>query len=173
VIKNIWHSPNHFKLNELPLRNWLLDNTSLTQRLRKHCKTEFKVKLLEQNWQYPLAKEIRLLKLSLKEYVRIRHVYLYCQDKPCVFAKTLIPQSTLSGKYRRLARLGTLPLGTILFAHNSLQRSELQIARLQPRDDLYQLAIANLENPPPFLWARRSIFYLDNKSLLVYEVFLF
>jgi chorismate--pyruvate lyase len=173
VIKTIWHYPNYFKFNELPLRHWLLDNTSLTQRLRKHCKTEFQVKLLKQTWQYPLSNEIQLLKLPLKQYVRIRHVYLYCNHKPFVFAKTLIPLTTLSGQYRRLARLGTLPLGTILFAHNSLQRRELQIARLKPEDDLYQLAIKNLTNPPPFLWARRSIFYLDNKSLLVYEVFLF
>ena len=172
--KIVWHNANYFKFNGLQKKwqHWLLDNTSLTQRLRIHCGMQFRVEVLKENWQRPLSTEAKILNIPLRQYVRIRQVYLHCHNQPWVFARTVIPQSSLSGVHRRLARLGTLPLGTILFAYHSLQRSDLQIAQLQSGDALYTLATSDLESAPPKLWGRRSIFYLAYKPLLVYEVFL-
>jgi chorismate--pyruvate lyase len=176
VSKTIWHNANSFKINELPknARYWLQERTSLTQRLRAHCGTSFQVEVLKQNWQHPLPTEARLLNVPLRQYVRVRQVYLHCHQQPWVFAQTVIPQCTLTGAYRRLMRLGTYPLGAVLFAHHLLQRSDLQFAKIQPGEVLYTLATAKLKYAPPLLWGRRSIFYLtEKKPLLVCEVFLF
>ena len=175
IIKTIWHNSHHWRFRELPphLRTWLLDHTSLTQRLQRLCGEAIQVEVLTQGWQRPLLTEGQRLGLPFTQYARIRQVYLCCQQQPWVFARTVIPNTTLAGEHRRLAQLGRHPLGSVLFAHPSLQRSEFQIACLHPKQPLYLLATTPLNLPPPScLWGRRSIFYLAQKPLLVSEIFL-
>lgn len=167
-----WYNVNDRQHLPDSLSAWLLDQTSLTQRLQAHCGAQFKVDVVTQCWQRPLAAERTLLGLPMRQYARIREVYLYCQQQPWVFARTVIPRTTLVGSYRRLARLGAHPLGRVLFAHRLLQRSALQITCLKPGNILYILATAHLPEPPASLWARRSLFYLTYGSLSVTEVFL-
>ncbi|MCV6639164.1 chorismate lyase [Candidatus Albibeggiatoa sp. nov. NOAA] len=154
------------------LQTWLFSRDSLTQRLRAHCQQAFQVEVLTETWQYPLLSEAKALNIPLREYVRIRHVYLHCDHQPWVFARTVIPRQTLTGQYRRLARLGNYPLGSILFSSNRFPRSDLQVAQLSPAHLLYHLAQQQQQLSEKLLWARRSIFNLSGKSLLVNEIFL-
>jgi len=154
------------------LQAWLFSRDSLTQRLKNRCQQTFQVEVLAEAWQYPLLSEAQALNIPLREYVRIRHVYLYCDHQPWVFARTVIPRQTLTGQYRRLARLGNLPLGAILFSNHRFLRSELQVAQLKPAHLLYHFAQQQQHLSDKFLWARRSIFNLTGKSLLVNEIFL-
>lgn len=172
--KTIWHKADHWQYRELPtqLHSWLQDETSMTQRLRRFCGEQFQVQVLSQQWQIPLRDEIQQLSLPLRQYARVRQVYLCCQHQPWLFGRTVIPPATLNGKYRYLKWLNNRPLGSVLFAHHSLQRSELQITCLRQEEPLYTLATQNLGNAPRLLCARRSVFYLEQKPLLVTEVFL-
>jgi len=172
--KTVWHNAHHWQHGDLPtqLRAWLLDSTSMTQRLRTHCGAQFQVAVLEQSWQHPQLDEARWLGLPVRQYARVRQVYLCCQQQPWLFGRTVIPLTMLYGNYRYLTRLGDQPLGAVLFAHHSLRRSDLQFTRLRQGDSLYTLATKHLENEPPLLYARRSVFYLEHKPLLVTEVFL-
>ena len=102
----------------------------------------------------------------------VRHVFLLCAGKPWVFARSVIPPRTLRGAHRRLANLGTRPLGAILFSDRSVRRGEVRVCELKPRQPLFDLASAALDRPPEGAWARRSIFTLREKPLLVTEVFL-
>jgi chorismate lyase len=170
----IWHPAPHWKSQiSANLYRWLFDSTSLTQRLQTHCQQQFFVEVLEETWENPLAAEKQALQLSTSLPARIRHVYLHCREQTWVFARTVIPTTTLVGAYRDLETLGTQPLGEILFSFHALQRTDIEVACLSPAHRLYQLASVDLQPKPEILWARRSIFYLpEDKPLLVHEVFL-
>ena len=91
---------------------WLGDPGSLTTRLVNACHPGcFSVEVIRQNWARPLATEKNLLGMRRGEVAFTREVLLHCDDAPQVFARTLIPASSFSGKARRLAHLRTKPLG--------------------------------------------------------------
>ncbi len=170
----IWHPASHWKSKISPhLHTWLFDSTSLTLRLQTHCQQQFLVEVVEEKWEQPQAAEQQALHSTHAPPARIRHVYLHCREQTWVFARTVIPQHTLTGKYRCLETLGTQPLGEVLFSFHALQRTEIEVACLSSEELLYRLASVDLQPKPLKLWARRSIFYLpEDKPLLVHEVFL-
>jgi len=120
----------------------------------------------------PLPSEKKLLKLARSEKSMIREVELYCDDQPWVFARTLIPVSSLSGGARRLAHLGDKPLGAVLFADPTTERELVQIAKLLPRHPLFGAATDHLKEQPDELWGRRTLFQFARKPILVNEIFL-
>ncbi len=151
---------------------WLRDPTSLTQRVQGACSGHFRVAVLRQSWQRPLRSEAHALGLRPGVRALVREVFLMCDDTPWVYACTVIPRATLTGVQRRLARLHTRPLGAVLFADPTMRRGRAEIARLVRGDCLYARAVATLPQPPADIWARRSLFFLRNKPLLVTEAFL-
>lgn len=153
------------------LRKWLVTRGSLTQRVRRICPLHFSVKVVRQGWGKPLAEEAKLLKLSPFGYVRIREVNLCCKQQPIVFARTIMPLQSLQGQLRQLLKLGSQPLGEILFTQRA-HRKIAYIDCLKRNHPFFQLASRHLKQIPPSLWRRRSIFLLKNKPLLVQEIFL-
>jgi chorismate--pyruvate lyase len=159
---------------ELPpgLRDWLFDTGSLTRRLRQACPGQFEVKVLGQQWARPLPSEARVLGLKRYGYVWIREVQLFCDNQPWVFARTLIPTSTLRGCCKRLTHLGTRPLGAVLFTDPMVRRGEVEVARVDATQRLYRCALAELAASGDAIWGRRSVFYIHGQPLLVCEIFL-
>lgn len=151
---------------------WLFDPASLTARLVAACSGRFRVQVLEQTWRSPLHNESRRLGMRYKRTALIREVLLYCDDKPWVYARTVIPKTTLTGPSKYLANLGSKPLGAVLFADPHMQRDEIEVSELVPGQHLYEKAVQALANPPATIWGRRSVFYLYHKPLLVNEIFL-
>src|SRR3569623_3695951 len=115
--------------------DWLLDPGSLTRRLRQRCGGGFRVAVCSQRWGRPLPDERRLLGMAAAERALIREVNLLCGDTPWVFARTVMPVSSLRGRRRRLMHLGATPLGADLFADPHLCRGALELARL-PRGEV-------------------------------------
>ncbi|GGO77242.1 chorismate pyruvate-lyase [Marinobacterium nitratireducens] len=142
-----------------PWRNWLLDRGSLTQRLISASRGRFHVEVLRQGVYRPSRSEARALGLPPRRLALIREVQLCGAGEPWVYARSVFPVSTLSGAERRLTRVGNRSLGTLLFSDPTMRREPLQIGELQLRDGTR-------------LWARRSVFRLGGKPLLVCEVFL-
>ncbi len=158
-------------------REWLVDSASLTLRIKKHCRSNelgcFSVKLLRQGMGIPSNDEVQRLKLRSRHYALIREVLLYCGETPVVFARTVIPIKTLTGSQRQLSHLGNRPLGEFLFAQPDLQRDAMEIAVLNRGHQLFDSAVYHMsDDSPSDVWARRSIFRLGHKPLLVAEVFL-
>jgi len=153
-------------------RSWLLDPSSLTQRLTSACAGQFRVKVLALGWIRPLPDERRRLGLRQDSMALVRQVQLLCNERPWVYARTVIPRATLSGRQRRLAHLGARPLGAALFADPTMARDPVEVARLIPGGVLYALATAGLVPAPREVWARRSVFRVSGKPLLVSEIFL-
>ena len=105
-------------------------------------------------------------------HVLVRQVQLMCNDVPWVYARTVIPRRTLTGRQRRLAHLESRSLGAMLFADPSMRRGELQLVRLTARDKLHAIVARHVDQLPAVMWGRRSVFTLSNKPLLVSEIFL-
>ncbi|WP_456448866.1 chorismate--pyruvate lyase family protein [Thiolapillus sp.] len=151
---------------------WLRDPASLTRRVTQACKGSFRVAVKFQGWAGALNSETRLLQLGLREACLVREVELLCDDQPQVFARTLMPVSSLRGPARQLSRLRNKPLGKVLFANPHTRRKEVQIARIQPQHRLFRSAVSHLEQPPEELWGRRTLFLYVGKPILVNEIFL-
>ncbi|MDA1107673.1 MAG: chorismate lyase [Proteobacteria bacterium] len=172
-MRSIWRPSRAVSRAERPviLWDWLLDPASLTQRLQAVC-GEFRVEVLQSAWLRPSHDELRALGLRANQRALVREVYLLCDGKPWVFARTVIPRATLSGKYRHLMRLGNRSLGAVLFSDTSMQRGEVHVAHLAPTHALYARATHRLVRKPPGLWGRRSLFFLRDQPLLLSEIFL-
>lgn len=149
-------------------RRWLLDEGSLTKRLVA-ASAHFHVRVLDQHFARPRAHERRLLQLPERQQCLVREVILHCDQRPVVFARSLLPLDTLNGPLRYLRKLGSLPLGALLFANPGLRREEFEIAHAAASAfDVPQLTGTHDEP----LWGRRSLFRLRGKQLLVGEIFL-
>lgn len=155
------------------MQAWLLESGSLTRKAMQACGGGgFSIRLLHQGWGMALNSERRVLHSRRRGLVLIREVELLCDDAPWVFARTLIPATSLQRSVKRLTRLGERPLGAVLFSDPKARRGVTQYARLQPGHPLFQAACAHLEERPPTLWARRTLFTLSGRPLLVIEIFL-
>ncbi|MEW6995466.1 chorismate lyase [Colwelliaceae bacterium MEBiC 14330] len=174
-----WQAPSQQLLAPIAseLRDWLLDQGSLTARLKRNS-TLFRVELLGQAKQLCHETEANEF-IKAGEPVLVREVLLYCDDIPQVFARTLIPLSSLTGEEKALANLGTQPLGQVLFNNPSLKREQLELSVFEQSSKVAQLALAlgkaedsNKSLVIDELWGRRSVFVVENKPLMVAEVFL-
>lgn len=150
------------------MQDWLSDSSSLTARLIAKSQGQFKVQVVRQIIGVPRLNERQVLGMRRPTLALIREVILQGKGEPWVFARSLLPLSSLTGSLRHLRKQGNRPLGAFLFSQPQLQRSAIAVARIS-RDHAY--VPADLVGNQP-LWGRRSVFYLQQKPLLVSEVFL-
>jgi chorismate--pyruvate lyase len=169
-----WKPQRYFLRSRIPrgLSGWLLDTASLTRRLQRLCSGTFQVRVLSQAWDVPGLDETRALGMRQSGVAIIRQVHLLCDDRPWVYARTVIPVTSLHGKLQRLANLGTRPLGGVLFADPGLQRGPVELARIRRGEPAYRAAAGHLAAQPQAIWGRRRVYRLSDRPLLVSEVFL-
>lgn len=168
------HRPRWQTLQRLPgesipphWRPWLEDRGSLTRRLVSASEGDFRVEILRQFVGLPTAAEAQALRLPARRWALIREVLLVGRDTPWVFARSILPVSTLTGRLRRLRHLDNRPLGQLLFSDNSMTRGEVEVASINGAS-LGSVQTAKNHR----LWGRRSVFRLSGKPLLVCEIFL-
>ncbi len=151
------------------MRSWLLDPGSLTERLVQLSHGQFRVQVIKQRMGRPRLSEQRLLGMPARQQALIREVILFGNNQPWVYARSVIPQQTLSGRLRSLKKLDNRPLGALLFSEPGMRRGAIEVARQDTR---------TLPLPSPLhgvnavISGRRSLFWLDDKPLLVCEMFL-
>ena len=173
---NQWLTALDQQVSLLPniLKNWLFDQHSLSQRLTEKC-GKFSVQLLRQgpatladNEQHIFASHLRQPAHDMTS----REVLLLCDDVPQVYARTLIPQATLEIANNKLQHLGNTSLGEVLFQSSNMQRGTIEVSEFTQSSSIaqfcQQLGLTSSQN----LWARRSMFRLDNQPLMVSEIFL-
>jgi chorismate lyase len=169
-----WKPQTCYSSTAMPraLRAWLLDTASLTLRLQQLCPGRFRVHLLSQSWGRPFEHEAHALGMKHGSLALIRQVQLLCGEQPWVYARTIMPVSSLCGRLQRLAHLGTRPLGGMLFADPGMQRGGVELARLGTGQAMHAAATFHLTPRPAEIWGRRTVFRLADKPLLVSEIFL-
>ncbi len=167
-----WIPASRFDAMRVPdaLREWLCDDGLLTRKLRQACGDSFRFELRGQYQSEIDDTQADYLSIETGPAL-LREIALMCTDSCCVFARTLVPENTLS-RHSWLADLGVKPLGETLRTRDDCRRSEFDFARLIAGDALYASAAGQVREAPAELWARRSQFRLGDAPLLVYEVFM-
>lgn len=150
---------------------WLTDPGSLTARIRARC-GRFGVRVLGQRLAPVHRDEAAVLGLPAGQLAWLREVVLEADGVAVVYARSIMPRSNLRGGWNRFTGMGSRPLGAALFADPRIARQPLHVARLDGRDRRYLLAGRAEGVEGRGLWARRSVFLLDGRALLVCEVFL-
>lgn len=168
--KSRWYSRRQLFNLAVPqqLLSWLFDPSSLTARLQRWCPGQFRVELISQQIARPSRDELQVLGLHYGESALVRQVRLYCGQHAVVYARTVIPLRTLTGRQRSYANLGNRSLGSMLFADRSMRRGPVMATRLDPSSRIFNYTGAT----DSAVWGRRSVFYVSNKPLLVSEYFL-
>lgn len=167
----LWQPMQHIVRHQRPslaMQNWLGDSGSLTARLIAQSKGQFKVQVVRQIIGRPRLNERRALGMKQPALALIREVILCGQHQPWVFARSILPLASLTGSLRHLRKQNNRPLGAFLFSQPKLLRSAIAVTRIS-RDHAY---VPNALINNDLLWGRRSVFYLQQKPLLVSEVFL-
>ncbi len=151
-------SPMPHSLLSQPWRAWLLDKGSLTQNLKDVSPGNFSVSVTYTGFGRPSLSEAKALNIASRQQVYIREVALCIKGKPVVLARSVIPRSTLTAGERQLLFLKNKPLGEFLFSHKNMRREPIQVKSGKVNGTS--------------VWARRSVFKLNEKPLLVSEYFL-
>ena len=152
-------------------QKWLIDNGSLTARLKARY-IDFEVRPVLLKNAKAFSDESALLGLKASQHTLVREVLLMGNIQPVVFAHSVLPRASLRGTWNGLGRLGNKPLGATLFANPVVKRTPLSYKKLSSNHALFQHAVAHLTIKPTCLWARRSVFSLNGAKILVTEVFL-
>ncbi|HWT72978.1 MAG TPA: chorismate lyase [Oxalicibacterium sp.] len=154
------------------MQDWLTDSMSLTLKLTSRCRN-FRVQRLVQQRALPLHDEYAQVALSRRVMVQQREVFLRCDDRPMVYAHTIVPLSATASDWPFFGTLGERSLGTTLFGDPQVRRGRLEYARLSTRHPLVRRAAAALgEELRGPLFARRCLYRRHAGLLLVTEVFL-
>ncbi|WP_374112165.1 chorismate lyase [Bartonella harrusi] len=133
--------------------DWLMETGSMTLRLKKYC-TSIRVEPKRECFitRDKLKEEAQHLPDSPRYW--LREVILMGDNQPWLLGRTVIPQETFCEHNQALMHLGTKPLGHYLFNNGNLTRDFIHIGQQGA------------------LWARRSRLRLQDKPLLLTELFL-
>ena len=143
-----WHDINYFDDIPEKVLFWIRDDQSLTQKLKKKYH-DFRVEVYRQDELEIYKHEIN--QLGNEEKFIVREVFLYGDNQPVVFARSVIPKNT---KTDSIMKIGNKPLGEILFTNPNTLREPIEIT---------------FHND---VWGRRSIFIMNNSRILISEFFL-
>jgi chorismate--pyruvate lyase len=177
----LWQSVSHRHRHlDDSLKQWLLDPSSLTKKLITYSSGQLRVEVIDQRIKRARFSEYNALKIKHHHHVVVREVILYSRQTALVYARTIMPLSTLKGSLRKLYYLGNRPLGGALFADPSMRRGHLEIAPIGqnylPEKIARTLSTPSTDPDQKKLnrdcWGRRSLFFLRHKPLLVCEIFL-
>ncbi|MDE0762035.1 MAG: chorismate--pyruvate lyase family protein [Cellvibrionales bacterium] len=151
-----------------PWRDWLLHQGSLTARLQQRCAGQLSVEVLSQDWRVPLRSEQRHLALEPHQTALVREVVLSGHGHPWVYARSIIPSAAFECALTPGHTLDEQPLGAWLFGEPSMTRGAIEVAEVTAD----YLGAFQLRSGVGSMWARRSVFCVHDKPLLVTEVFL-
>ncbi len=155
------------------LYSHLADNGSLTRRVRQACGGQFEVKLINHETVQANDQECELLGLLDAAQALSRQVFLCCDQKPLIFARTIIG---LIEKNRsltdRIEKLGGHSLGSVLFRDPLAIKRQMHLAFLSSDHAFFESVDLPESRPDNKLWLRRSLYDYEACELIVYEAFI-
>lgn len=157
------------------LRSWLVEPGLLTARIRALCGDRMQFHMLGPLREAELPDELRE-RLDVRDPgCLLREVEFRCGPARIVYAQTVLPDSTLEA-FPWLRELGDSPIGESLRrAGEPFGREPLECACLSADSGLARAARAGgaaAAIDSDGLWARRAVYRLDDRPILVQEVFL-
>ncbi len=163
---NGWLSPQQLgRLTDSPeASSWLLERGSLTLRLRREH-PGLAVQIVAEGLGPLLPDEAIRLALPAHSQAWVREVTLHDGSLDLLQARTVITDWSPSNPWSELQRLGSRPLGEILFSDSGLERSEFEFT-LGPGWRTPETS------PAPDQLARRCVYRRLGAALLLTERFL-
>jgi len=152
-----WQDIDKFELSSSVSLHWLLERGSLSRRFEEKCEN-LTVKMLFNEMISAREVTIEEKELLSDTDCLLREVILLGDEQEWVIGRTLIPEASLDEQPHNLVQQGTIPLGLTVFSVEGVSR------------DALQLGWVNLPNQR--LIARRSRLWMNNKPMLVAELFL-
>jgi chorismate--pyruvate lyase len=151
------------------LRPWLAEPGLLTARVRAACGDAMSLRLLRLE-RAPLTPQLRRT-LGVDDLgCLLREVEIGCGATRWIFAQSVFPDSTVQ-RYPWLADLGDKGLGESLARVEDVQREPLEYLELPNSHELASTALGTSDSSPA-PWARRAVYRLGGRPILVQEVFL-
>ncbi len=144
----IWTNLNQVSNIPDQVLTWLDDHQSLTAKLKQKF-NRFSINVLSQAESLVHTNETELLGWQAQSIVR--EVELLGNGQVVVFARSVIP---ITNDTQNLLKIGSKPLGEMLFNGKNIKRSQLQITHTHSA------------------WGRRSIFTIGSTQVLVSEFFI-
>lgn len=136
--------------------SWLSESGPITNRIK--LSQEFELELLNDEID-EISKEEELFLNSFSETFRVRRVILLGNNTPVVYAKSVIPSSTIENGLSSLGKIGNAPLGDILFTPGVFTKLEMVCASfLSEEKNVY--------------WGRKIKYSVNSEPISVMEVFL-
>lgn len=139
-------------------KKWFRGNQSLTQQLLDHSQHNFSLELLAEYRAKPCMHEAKVLGIGLHRNCRIREVLLKCHGEATVYARSIISDQAIKASKHQLTKLGTTPLGHLLFKRAKVNLETRQVAKISKEDST--------------MYARRTLYQLNGENILVSEFFL-
>lgn len=139
---------------------WLTEAGSLTARLKAQP-AQFSLDVIQQTTQRFPAE---LLPQWSNQTGLLREIAMSLDGQACVFAQSFLPSSTIEA-FAPLASLGNLPLGEFIFQQAELRRYWLEVAWFEQLKLTANWTVYGV-------FARRSLYALQQHEFLVQEVFL-
>ena len=135
--------------------SWLNENGSITSRIKLF--SNFRLKLLRDGPGKVDASEDDLIISNYKEN-NIREVVLYSDEKPLIYAKSIIPVETINLGLGLLGNLKENPLGDILFSDPEIEKKHMLFAKFQSNEKKF--------------YGRKGIYAVKGYPFSVCEIFL-
>ena len=151
---NTYEAIEH-ELTNTEIKSWLLEQGPITKRIKSIA--EFRLELIQDELSDATDDEILFLKIDSEE-IRIREVILYGNENPIVFARTIIPNTTIEKGLKELGKIGNKPLGDILFEKDIFSKEDIVFASFKDKESLF--------------WGRKIKYTVKDQPFSVMEVFL-
>ena len=151
---NTYEAIEH-ELTNAEIKSWLLEQGPITKRIKSIA--EFRLELIQDELSDATDDEILFLKIDSEE-IRIREVILYGNENPMVFARTIIPDTTIEKGLKELGKIGNKPLGDILFEKDIFSKEDIVFASFKDKESLF--------------WGRKIKYTVKDQPFSVMEVFL-
>ena len=136
--------------------SWLSESGPITNRIK--LSQEFELELLNDEID-EISKEEELFLNSVSETFRVRRVILLGNNTPVVYAKSVIPSSTIENGLSSLGKIGNAPLGDILFTPGVFTKLEMVCASFLSKEKIVY-------------WGRKIKYSVNSEPISVMEVFL-
>jgi chorismate--pyruvate lyase len=153
------------------LTTWLTDAGSFVRRLKASGIQEPRIKIINERREFPLLEETKKLGMPPRRYALIREVLIDSDEGQWMFARTVIPMTTLTGKEQQLSKLKNRTLGSYLFKEKTMRRSKFEFAQIETESIWFEKIKHFINDAQLKWWARRSVFHVHAKPLLLTEIF--
>ena len=171
-------SPNHHHLAPsdqliLPqfLEPWVLSQKCLTAQL-KALTGAAELKVLRQDWVVICQRTDNHLKLNSEPFWQ-REIIISSSQKPCWYARTIIPERIFYTHETLFARLKQESLGDIIYNNPRIQRLPIRHYPITSQCAEYDWLRPYVQDQSSPLWVRLAQLIIDEQdSFFLYEIFL-